>query len=283
MCDSRCSGTVKPVFSCVRASCSSWLRVSTSSLTRVIRSSSTSTVTRMVCLAVIGSPWAAPPAWPAACGGRRLPGRRWRGGGLHGPAAVLRLAPARARGFLARGTRQRARAAARLARCGGVQRVDQFGVVAGRLATGGGQPGQDRLDPVDRHQHQADHVRRHRQDAVAHLAEHVLGGMRHVLEPRQAEEPAGALDGVHQAEDQRQRLARRPACAPASPGRRPGRTGPRWSRSENRQADRPWHSSRARHIAGGAPSWPGAGEETVNRWQGISPLRTENRCSKLPP
>ncbi len=31
--------------------------------------------------------------------------------------------------------------------------------------------------------------------------------MRHVLEPRQAEEPAGALDGVHQAEDQRQRLA----------------------------------------------------------------------------
>ena len=44
MCDSRCSGAVKPLFSCVRASCRSWLRVSTSSLTRVIRSSSTSTV-----------------------------------------------------------------------------------------------------------------------------------------------------------------------------------------------------------------------------------------------
>ena len=37
--------------------------------------------------------------------------------------------------------------------------------------------------------------------AVAELAQHVLAGMRHRVEARQAEKAAGALDGVHQAED----------------------------------------------------------------------------------
>ena len=37
--------------------------------------------------------------------------------------------------------------------------------------------------------------------AVAELAHQGLGGMRERFQPRQAEEAAGALDGVHQAEN----------------------------------------------------------------------------------
>ena len=93
MCDRRCSGTVKPLFSCVRASCSSWLRVSTSSLTSVIRSSSTSTVTRMVWLAATGSP-----GGDVRRGLGRWRRRRLRRGGAGGGArrAVPAAAPARA-------------------------------------------------------------------------------------------------------------------------------------------------------------------------------------------
>ena len=76
MCDRRCSGTVKPLFSWVRASCRSWLRVSTSSLTSVIRSSSTSTVTRMVWLAATGSPGGASGAACAGGGAAAVPGLR---------------------------------------------------------------------------------------------------------------------------------------------------------------------------------------------------------------
>ena len=43
--------------------------------------------------------------------------------------------------------------------------------------------------------------------AVAEQAEHVLAGMGDRLKTRQAEEPAGPLDGVDQAEDIAQRLA----------------------------------------------------------------------------
>ena len=54
---------------------------------------------------------------------------------------------------------------------------------------------------VDAFEDQRDRVWRYRQFAVAELAEHVLAGMRHGFEPRQAEEAASALDRVHQAED----------------------------------------------------------------------------------
>ena len=95
MCDRRCSGTAKLLFSCVLASCSSWLRVSTSSLTRVIRSSSTSTVTRMVWLAAAGSPGGASgAAWPALAGGGARP--RPATAGSFGAQAPPR-APARLR------------------------------------------------------------------------------------------------------------------------------------------------------------------------------------------
>ncbi len=43
--------------------------------------------------------------------------------------------------------------------------------------------------------------RGHDELAVADLAEHVLAGMRHGLEPRQAEEAASTLDGVDEPED----------------------------------------------------------------------------------
>ena len=41
---------------------------------------------------------------------------------------------------------------------------------------------------------------------VTHRAEHVLGGVRHPLHPRQPQEAAGALDGVHRAEDAAQQV-----------------------------------------------------------------------------
>ncbi len=48
-CERRCSGTLKPLSSWRRAISSNWLRVRTSSETMVIRCSSVSTLTRMVC------------------------------------------------------------------------------------------------------------------------------------------------------------------------------------------------------------------------------------------
>src|SRR3546814_7079280 len=44
-------------------------------------------------------------------------------------------------------------------------------------------------------------LRRDLQLAVAHLAQHILAGVRHTLETGQAEKSAGSLDRVHQAED----------------------------------------------------------------------------------
>ena len=62
--DRRCSGTLNSELSCRRAISSSWLRVSTSSETIVIRCSSVSTFTRSVWLAILPSVFSssAPPA-----------------------------------------------------------------------------------------------------------------------------------------------------------------------------------------------------------------------------
>ncbi len=71
MWDSRCSGTANIDSSRMRSSCSSWLRVSTNSLTRVISSSSTSTPTRMVWAAAGASGGVsavASAAWAASSG-----------------------------------------------------------------------------------------------------------------------------------------------------------------------------------------------------------------------
>ena len=78
--------------------------------------------------------------------------------------------------------------------------ADQVGVVAFGLRRRLLQRLQDLLDPVDRGQRQ-----RHRVGgdgrALAEPADHRFRGVRQRLEARQAEEAAGALDGVHQPED----------------------------------------------------------------------------------
>ena len=99
-------------------------------------------------------------------GGDRLARRRLRRP-ARGARQPVRLATVRAAAPAAR-FRLRLRASAparprrpaaarlrRLARRRGVQRGDQFAVVARRLAAGGRQPGHDQLDPVERRQHQA--------------------------------------------------------------------------------------------------------------------------------
>jgi hypothetical protein len=78
---------------------------------------------------------------------------------------------------------------------------DEIAVVALRLrALAGLELGEDRLDPVDGAQRQADGVGRHPR-ALAELAHQGLGRVCERFEPRQAEETAGALDGVDEAED----------------------------------------------------------------------------------
>ena len=54
---------------------------------------------------------------------------------------------------------------------------------------------------VERMRAQADRRRASRRVAVAEAAQHVLGGVRDILKPRQAEEAAGALDRVDEAEN----------------------------------------------------------------------------------
>ena len=60
--------------------------------------------------------------------------------------------------------------------------------------------GEDVLDPVDGEQDQRDGFAGHRH-AVAEFAHQGFGRVRQRLETRQAEETAGALDGVDEAED----------------------------------------------------------------------------------
>ena len=67
--ESRCSGTLNSVSSLRREISSSWLRVSTSSETMVIRCSSVSTLTRIDWLAILSA------SWTSALGGGGLAGR----------------------------------------------------------------------------------------------------------------------------------------------------------------------------------------------------------------
>jgi hypothetical protein len=81
-----------------------------------------------------------------------------------------------------------------------VQLVDQVFVGAFRFGLGRFQAGQNFLDAVDRGQDQRDRLGRHRH-AVAEFAHQGLAGMGEGFQPRQPQKAAGALDGVHQAED----------------------------------------------------------------------------------
>ena len=91
-------------------------------------------------------------------------------------------------------------------RSDGVQRRDQGCVVACRFGPCLAESGYDLLDAVNPDQHLADDIWRHGQGLVAKLAKHVFAGMSDAFEPWEAQEPAGALYGVHQPEDETERF-----------------------------------------------------------------------------
>ena len=82
-----------------------------------------------------------------------------------------------------------------------IELADQILVVAFRLGFILLDIRQDHLDAVDGGQDQRHRRRRHRQFAIAELAQHVLAGMGHMLEARQTQESASALNGMDQTED----------------------------------------------------------------------------------
>jgi len=82
-----------------------------------------------------------------------------------------------------------------------VQFVYQFLIAAFRFGTGFFQFAKQRPDGIQAPENQRDRLRRHFQDAVTELAEHVFTGMRNRFQARQAQEAAGTLDGVNEAEN----------------------------------------------------------------------------------
>lgn len=84
--------------------------------------------------------------------------------------------------------------------------ADQVLVVAGGLLALLGQLGENVLDPVDRLQNGRDRNGAHG-CAVPELPDQVFGGVGQRLQPRQADEAAGAFDGVNQPEDVAQDVA----------------------------------------------------------------------------
>jgi len=79
---------------------------------------------------------------------------------------------------------------------------DEIGIVPRRLHRMRFDPGKDQLDAVDRGQDEADELRRGG-GAVAQPADDGLRRMGKRLQPSETEKAAGALDGVHQAENAR--------------------------------------------------------------------------------
>ena len=77
--------------------------------------------------------------------------------------------------------------------------MDQVGVGTFRLALMGFKLGEDFLDPVDGEQHQRHSLPGDRR-AVAEFAHQAFRGMGQRLKTRQAEKPAGAFDGMDEAE-----------------------------------------------------------------------------------
>jgi hypothetical protein len=78
---------------------------------------------------------------------------------------------------------------------------DERAVVAGGLGAGHFDADDDHFDAVDRFQDRGHRRLGHLKLAVADLAQHVLGGMRHLLEPRQPDEAARAFDRVDDSEN----------------------------------------------------------------------------------
>ena len=210
--ESRCSGTLNSESSWRRTMSSSWLRVSTSSDTMVIRFSSVSTLTRIDLLATLASALSSSSCRPAGFSALGLcAARRWRGAATRRrPRRLAERALQLVERDLARPQRPlqrlrhaadvRLRGAARACSRHLLERTDQIGVGALRLALVLLELGENVLDAIDGEQDQRDRFAGHRH-AVAEFAHQGFGGVRQRLEARQAEEAAGALDGVDEAED----------------------------------------------------------------------------------
>jgi hypothetical protein len=82
-----------------------------------------------------------------------------------------------------------------------VEALDQVDVVARRFRLGRLQRRHDHLDRVEAFQDERHGLRRDQQLPVPEAPEDILRRVRHPLQPGQAEEAAGALDGVDQPED----------------------------------------------------------------------------------
>jgi hypothetical protein len=78
---------------------------------------------------------------------------------------------------------------------------DQRGIIAIRLGLGGLEMGEDRFDAIHCAEDITDDGRLHREPRRTQCIEYVLGRVGHPLETTQADEAAGALDGVDGPED----------------------------------------------------------------------------------
>ena len=93
----------------------------------------------------------------------------------------------------------------RVPRGGRVQRGDQSGIVTGRFSSRGRQSTQDCLDAIKRGQNLAHDIRRRGQGIIPQLPQDILSRMSDPFQSGQTKKPAGALNGMHHAEDQRKR------------------------------------------------------------------------------
>ncbi len=87
-----------------------------------------------------------------------------------------------------------------------LQLVHQLVVVVVPVGAGGLDLGEHRAQRVPGREQRPGDGRRERQRPVAERRQQALGRVRHPLQLREAEEPAGPLDRVHRAEDPRQDL-----------------------------------------------------------------------------
>ena len=218
----RCNGTLNSDSSCRRTISSSWLRVSTSSETMVIRFSRVSTLTRIDWLATFESALSSSPslglrsalagfgfASAFAGGASHFRGGSFDDGVAEGALELVERDFARTQRALQRLRHQRAGHRLRLRLRRGRRRAfhrhafevaDQVAVRAFGLGLVLFEPGEDFLQAVDGREDERDGVAGHRH-AVAELAHQGLGRVRQRLQARQAEESAGPLDGVDQAEN----------------------------------------------------------------------------------
>jgi len=81
-----------------------------------------------------------------------------------------------------------------------IERIDQIRIAAFGLGLVGLELAENVLDAIDRRKDQRHGLAGHRH-AVAEFSHQRFGGVRKRLQPRQAEEAAGPLDGMNESED----------------------------------------------------------------------------------